>query len=172
VPDNSLLAGKKRPPTRTSWRAGQPGNPRDRTPDALSWAGIVRDMSNKTPADLAAMVGGEGSELGQQLPCLPVGQPLKTLIVVRTLASLAAQPNVSMWHSLVQVEQSRDFEERLRAWEKRDSSLSLCDEMRFWDSRPGRLGVAMNDAPRRHLAGRPRRRLGMNSERLKRPLEA
>ena len=78
-PPVSTLRGRKRPPTKTSWKKGASGNPAGRPSAGQSWAEVWRTVTDKTPDELAAEVGGPSTELGRALAALPQGVAMKHL---------------------------------------------------------------------------------------------
>ncbi len=102
-PANRLKAGK-RPPTRTSWKPGQSGNPAGRKPAGQSWAEIFKLLTDKTADEQRAEIGGSPSWLDYYLKEYPTGVPLKQLIALNVLIELMKHPSAGLLNALVNCE--------------------------------------------------------------------
>jgi len=100
-----------------SWKPGQSGNPKGRQPEAQSWAGVLRDVTDRTAEELADMAGGKTTELGRALLSLPKGQPLKTLIALRVMAAVMYEPTSGVLRWLMDAENVAELEDRIAALE-------------------------------------------------------
>ena len=108
---------RKRAPTRTSWRKGTSGNPAGRKPSGQSWGEVWRAVTDKTPDELSAEVGGSSTELGRALAMLPKGVPMKDLVAVRVLAAIMSDPSAGLLNAVVNSEALATIEERLTSLE-------------------------------------------------------
>ncbi len=119
-PEPSSAAGKrKRAPTKTSWKKGVSGNPAGRKPTGQSWGEVWRAVTDKTPGELAADVGGPSTELGRSLAMLPQDVPIKYLVATRVVAAIMREPSASLLNSMINSESLATIEERLTALEAR-----------------------------------------------------
>ncbi len=117
-PDSSgPVQARKRASTRTSWKPGQSGNPAGRKPGP-SWAALMRELTEKSPAELESELGGASTQLGRALAELPPDVPLKTILAARVLVAIMAEPSASMMNWLANSESALLIEERLSALEK------------------------------------------------------
>ncbi len=107
------VTGRKRLPTRTSWKKGKSGNPAGRPAESQSWSGVIREVTDRNPDELAAMVGGKETGLGRALLQMPRGVPLKRLIAVRVAMAIMLEPSAGLLNTLINSESLADVEERL-----------------------------------------------------------
>lgn len=91
---NKQKTDKKRKPPRSAWKPGQSGNPSGRPPDGESWAGVFKELANKTAEELADMFGD--NDLGRTYKRFPKGVQMKYLVGGRVLAALMFEPSGSM----------------------------------------------------------------------------
>jgi len=73
---------------------GVSGNPKGRPKDGESWAGVFKDLANKTAEELADMFGD--NDLGRTYKRFPKGVQMKYLVGGRVLAALMFEPSGSM----------------------------------------------------------------------------
>lgn len=85
---------QKRKPPKTAWKEGQSGNPSGRPKDGESWAGVFKDLANKTADELASMFGE--NDLGLAYRKFPKGVQMKYLVGGRILAALMHDPSGSL----------------------------------------------------------------------------
>lgn len=69
---------------------GTSGNPAGRPKDGESWAGVFREVANKTAEELAEMFGN--NDLGNAYKKFPKGVQMKYLVAGRLLAALMHEP--------------------------------------------------------------------------------
>jgi len=79
----------------------------------------LRAVTDKPAEELAAMVGGNQTELGRQLLLLPAGLPMKYLVAIRIVSALMFEPSGSLWRAIAETEQLDVLDERLSALERR-----------------------------------------------------
>ncbi len=84
----------KKPAPAHAWKPGQSGNPAGRPKDGESWAGVFKDLANRTPEELAEMFGS--NDLGNAYKKLPKGVQMKYLVGGRILAALMFEPSGSL----------------------------------------------------------------------------
>ncbi len=116
-PANTLRAGK-RAPTKTSWKKGVSGNPAGRKPSGQSWAEILREMSDKSADELAAVVGGPSNWMGAILESYPAGVPIKHLVATRVLVALMVSPSAGLLNRIMGSDALAALEERLAVLEQ------------------------------------------------------
>jgi hypothetical protein len=117
----TLIANKPitNPGGNPAWRkGGKSPNPAGRPRDGQSWAAVLRAVTDMPAEDLAAMVGGNQTELGRQLLVLPTGVPLKFLIVARIVSALMFEPTSGLWRAIAETEQVHDIEQRIAGLER------------------------------------------------------
>lgn len=73
---------------------GVSGNPSGRPKDGESWAGVFKDLANKTADELASMFGE--NDLGLAYRKFPKGVQMKYLVGGRILAALMHDPSGSL----------------------------------------------------------------------------
>lgn len=110
---NSVISAK---PRGRPFQPGQSGNPSGRPKEGQSWNAIVREVTDKTPEELAAIVGPR-SMLGQAFAKMPKGIPLKTLIVMRICAALMFDPSSALFRAMLDAQDMADLDARLDAIE-------------------------------------------------------
>ena len=103
-PASTQSAGKKRPPTKTSWRPGQSGNPAGRRPSGQSWKEIFKVQTEKTRDELLAEMGGSPLWLTNYLKKLPAGIPMKQLIALYILVELMQKPTAGLLNAVLNSE--------------------------------------------------------------------
>jgi hypothetical protein len=117
TPHRTATARKrKRAPTRTSWKKGSSGNPAGRKPGE-SWGMILKTLSEKTPEELAAEVGGSATELGRALELLPKSIQIKDIVAIRALVAIATEPSASLLAAIVNTSERAEFEQRVSVLE-------------------------------------------------------
>jgi hypothetical protein len=98
---NSNLAPAKKPRGRP-WQPGQSGNPAGRPPDGQSWAGIIREVTEMSPEQVAKLVGGERSDLGRSFLMMPRKVQLKYLLISRVIAALMFEPTQGLLSTIIE----------------------------------------------------------------------
>ena len=99
-PANTQKSGKRKP-TKTAWKPGQSGNPHGRPKEGESWAAIIKEISDMTPAEIINLVGKD-NDLGKQIAKLPKNIVIKKLVVARVMAALMFEPTSSLWGTLME----------------------------------------------------------------------
>lgn len=79
---------------------GVSGNPAGRPKDGESWAGVFKDLANKTAEELAELFGN--NDLGIAYRKFPKGVQMKYLIGGRILAALMHEPSGSLLTSYME----------------------------------------------------------------------
>lgn len=79
---------------------GVSGNPKGRPKDGESWAGVFKDLANKTADELAEMFGS--NDLGNAYRKFPKGVQMKYLVAGRILAALMHEPSGSLLNSYME----------------------------------------------------------------------
>lgn len=79
---------------------GVSGNPSGRPKDGESWAGVFKDLANKTAEELASMFGE--NDLGLAYRKFPKGVQMKYLVGGRILAALMHDPSGSLLTSYME----------------------------------------------------------------------
>jgi hypothetical protein len=97
-----MAATKSRKPNSGSIKRGEVRNPYGRPKDENSWAGVVRVLQDMTADEIAAMVGGHGTDLGRAFLQMPVNVQMKYLITLRAMAGLMFEPNSSLWDRVME----------------------------------------------------------------------
>ena len=97
-------ANRKKPGT---WDKGKSGNPKGRPAEGQSWAAIWREITNKTPEQLAVMVGGNKTDMGRNLALLPKGVAIKYLVALRVIIQTMFEPNASLINAMMEREEGK-----------------------------------------------------------------
>lgn len=93
-------ATTKRKPRGKPFPKGVSGNPKGRPKDGESWAGVFKDLANKTAEELAEMFGT--NDLGNAYRKFPKGVQMKYLVGGRILAALMHDPSGSLLNSYME----------------------------------------------------------------------
>jgi hypothetical protein len=109
----SANSRKSAKPRSKPWPKGQSGNPAGRPAEGQSWAGVLRDITDRSAGDVAAMVGGSSTDLGRALLQLPGSVALKYLVVARTIAALMFEPTAGLLRVIIEAEQISEIELRI-----------------------------------------------------------
>ncbi len=109
----SANSRKSAKPRGKPWPKGQSGNPAGRPAEGQSWAGVLRDITDRSAGDVAAMVGGSSTDLGRALLQLPGSVALKYLVVARTIAALMFEPTAGLLRVIIEAEQISEIELRI-----------------------------------------------------------
>lgn len=75
---------------------GTSGNPGGRPKKGNSWAQLIQEVMELTPAEVQKLIGTQKTDLRNKLAKLPQHVKLKFLIVARGAAFMAAEPNSSL----------------------------------------------------------------------------
>lgn len=89
--NNKKTKGKAPP---HAWKKGTSGNPAGRPKDGESWAGVFKDLANKTADELAELFGN--NDLGNAYKKFPKAVQMKYLVGGRILAALMHEPTGSL----------------------------------------------------------------------------
>lgn len=98
--NNKKTATTKRKPRGKPFPKGVSGNPAGRPKDGESWAGVFKDLANKTAEELAEMFGT--NDLGNAYRKFPKGVQMKYLVGGRILAALMHDPSGSLLNSYME----------------------------------------------------------------------
>ncbi len=126
------VSGRKRPPTKTSWKPGQSGNPAGRPRTGQSLAEVFASLTDMTADELAAEVGGNATQLGRWLQDYPADVPMKRLVGIRVLTALMMQPSAGLLNALINADNPAIPQQEAPGALEADASESSTNE------RPGR----------------------------------
>ena len=115
--ENHLPGDENHPAAGTSSKPAQSGNLSAR-PEAQTWAGILHSVTNMAAEDLAAVVGGNQTELGRQLLLLPSGVSVKQLLAIRIVMAMMSNTSSSLWRVIAELKQVHVLEERVSELER------------------------------------------------------
>jgi hypothetical protein len=103
---NRTTTDKRKPP-KSAWKPGQSGNPAGAPKRGESWAEIIKQYGDMTPAEAADRV----NEVAKQLRKIGNGVTLKEAVVVRVYAALMFEPSASLLNSFMERAEGKVKEE-------------------------------------------------------------
>jgi hypothetical protein len=98
-PENTGDIRKRRIP-KNAWKPGYCPNPGGRPKNEATWRGIINEMMDMSPDDIARLVGKD-NDLGRSLLMLPRNVQMKYLIVARLLSAIMFEPTHGLVNALM-----------------------------------------------------------------------
>lgn len=84
----------------TAWKKGcPPPNPKGRPKEGQSWASIIKEVSEMTPAQVITEL--QSNQLTVPFTKMPLHVPLKRLVVLRVYSQVMFDPQASLFNSIL-----------------------------------------------------------------------